>query len=132
MGDAPATALAQTFVRAGFRMGRLKTGTPPRLRLSSIDLGVCDEQYGDDPPKPFSFMNSQVSVTKQVTLDPLALNPQPSTQNPKPDLEPFGPQPKTLNLTLDPLALNPQPSTQNPKPDLGPFGPEPSALNPKP
>jgi tRNA U34 5-carboxymethylaminomethyl modifying enzyme MnmG/GidA len=73
MGDAPATALAQTFVDAGFRMGRLKTGTPPRLRLSTIDLSVCDEQYGDDPPKPFSFMNSRVSVQEQVALNPKPL-----------------------------------------------------------
>lgn len=43
-------------------MGRLKTGTPPRLKADTINYDVCDRQYGDDPPLPFSFMNEKVWI----------------------------------------------------------------------
>lgn len=43
-------------------MGRLKTGTPPRLKADTIDYSVCEKQYGDDPPQPFSFMNEAVWI----------------------------------------------------------------------
>lgn len=43
-------------------MGRLKTGTPPRLKANTINYKVCDVQNGDDPPLPFSFMNEKVWI----------------------------------------------------------------------
>jgi tRNA uridine 5-carboxymethylaminomethyl modification enzyme len=63
LGDAPACALATSLESLGFRMGRLKTGTPPRLDRRSIDFaqGVASsgwvEERGDDPIVPFSFLS---------------------------------------------------------------------------
>lgn len=50
-------------------MGRLKTGTPPRLKADTIDYKVCDKQLGDNPPVPFSYMNDKVwmDVSKNVS-----------------------------------------------------------------
>ncbi|XP_054289949.1 protein MTO1 homolog, mitochondrial isoform X1 [Macrosteles quadrilineatus] len=62
MGDEPAIGLADTLHRLDFRMGRLKTGTPPRLDGRTIDYSVCTPQYGDNPPVPFSFMNDSVWI----------------------------------------------------------------------
>ncbi len=61
VGDAPAIGLARSFRDLGFVLGRLKTGTPPRLDGRSIDWAVLDEQPGDDPPEPFS------SLTRKIT-----------------------------------------------------------------
>ena len=57
IGDGPAIALAETIEKAGFAMGRLRTGTPPRLKKQSIDFSKTAVWYGDDPPLAFSFMN---------------------------------------------------------------------------
>jgi tRNA uridine 5-carboxymethylaminomethyl modification enzyme len=65
MGEAPSTGLSRTLSAQGFRLGRLKTGTPPRLDGASIDWSVLTEQPGDDPPVPFSAMTSHIS-TPQV------------------------------------------------------------------
>lgn len=62
VGEQPAVPLAQRIEAAGFRMGRLKTGTPARLVSASIDFSVCEEQPGDDPPEPMSWMTDRVSV----------------------------------------------------------------------
>ena len=62
MGDAPAVGLADTLDRLRFRLGRLKTGTPPRLRRSTIDFERTKVMPGDDAPTPFSFMNSEVWI----------------------------------------------------------------------
>ena len=43
-------------------MGRLKTGTPPRLKADTIDYSRCGVQAGDNPPQPFSFMNDSVWI----------------------------------------------------------------------
>ena len=56
MGDAATTGLSTTLQRAGFRLRRLKTGTPPRLDGRSIDYGNLESQPGDSPPDPLSFM----------------------------------------------------------------------------
>lgn len=60
MGDAPAIGLANTLDRLGLRMGRLKTGTPPRLRKRSIDYAACELHRPDATPIPFSFVNDRV------------------------------------------------------------------------
>lgn len=41
-------------------MGRLKTGTPPRIKRDTVNYSACVKQPGDDPPVPFSFMNDKV------------------------------------------------------------------------
>ncbi len=60
IGDAPAIGLAQTLESLKFRLSRLKTGTPPRIRASSIDYSQLEAHLGDNPPVPFSFMNEKV------------------------------------------------------------------------
>jgi len=45
----------------GFEMGRLKTGTPPRLNARTIDFSVCEEQPGDEPPVPFSHFTEKIT-----------------------------------------------------------------------
>mgnify|MGYP006276298745 CR=1 FL=1 len=53
-GEAPATGISAALTKLGFELGRLRTGTPPRLRKSSIDWNNLDKQLGDEPPLPFS------------------------------------------------------------------------------
>jgi tRNA uridine 5-carboxymethylaminomethyl modification enzyme len=55
VGEKPSTKLSQSFLAAGFEVGRLKTGTPPRLKRNSIDFSRCIPQLGDEIPRPFSF-----------------------------------------------------------------------------
>ncbi|MBU1230839.1 MAG: tRNA uridine-5-carboxymethylaminomethyl(34) synthesis enzyme MnmG [Proteobacteria bacterium] len=62
LGDPASTGLSPCLRGLGFELGRLKTGTPPRLLKSSIDFSVMEEQRGDDPPRPFSFMNRAVPL----------------------------------------------------------------------
>ena len=65
VGEAPSIQLADTLTRFGLVMGRLKTGTPPRLAASSIDWSGLAVQRGDDPPLPFSFLTERIT-TPQV------------------------------------------------------------------
>jgi len=62
MGEAPAIALAQSLKEIGFRMGRLKTGTPPRLDRHSIDYSSFEEQKGDSRPTFFSLRTQSCSL----------------------------------------------------------------------
>lgn len=62
LGDAPATGLSESLRGHGFELGRLKTGTPPRLLKSTVDFSVMEEQPGDEPPTPFSFLNTSVPL----------------------------------------------------------------------
>ncbi|HEX3430125.1 MAG TPA: tRNA uridine-5-carboxymethylaminomethyl(34) synthesis enzyme MnmG [Rhizomicrobium sp.] len=62
VGDAPAIGLAQTLYGLGFNIGRLKTGTPPRLDGRSIHWQHLEVQPGDDPPVPFSFLTERIET----------------------------------------------------------------------
>ena len=66
VGEAPSRGLAQTLSRAGFALGRLKTGTPPRLDGNTIDWAGLDIQPGDDPPPPFSFVTDHITTPQLV------------------------------------------------------------------
>jgi len=62
MGDRPSVRLAERIDEFGFDLGRLKTGTPPRLRSSSIKWDGLDSQPGDDDPAMFSFLSEKPFV----------------------------------------------------------------------
>jgi tRNA uridine 5-carboxymethylaminomethyl modification enzyme len=62
VGEAPAMGLSKSFERAGFVLGRLKTGTPPRLDGTTIDWASVEMQPGDDPPEPFSVMTERITT----------------------------------------------------------------------
>ena len=62
VGEAPAMGLSRSFERAGFMLGRLKTGTPPRLDGTTIDWRAVEMQPGDDPPEPFSVMTDRITT----------------------------------------------------------------------
>jgi tRNA uridine 5-carboxymethylaminomethyl modification enzyme len=65
IGDAPAIRLADRLLALDLALGRLKTGTPARLAAGSIDWSSLEEQPGDDPPVPFSFLTDRIE-TPQV------------------------------------------------------------------
>ena len=60
-GEPPAVHITECLNRLGFVSGRLKTGTPPRIDLKSIDLSSVEVQESDNPPIPFSFSNEKIS-----------------------------------------------------------------------
>jgi len=62
VGEAPAMGLSRSFERAGFTLGRLKTGTPPRLDGTTIDWSAVEMQPGDDPPEPFSVLTDRITT----------------------------------------------------------------------
>jgi len=59
-GEAPANGLSRRLLALDLRLGRLKTGTPPRLARGSIDWDGLAMQAGDDPPVPFSFLTGRI------------------------------------------------------------------------
>jgi tRNA uridine 5-carboxymethylaminomethyl modification enzyme len=65
-GDPPSNALAERLRALPFRVGRLKTGTPPRLDGRSIDFAALAEQPGDEPTPVFSFMGMREEHPRQV------------------------------------------------------------------
>jgi tRNA uridine 5-carboxymethylaminomethyl modification enzyme len=73
--DEPATdRLSSSLQSIGIRLERLKTGTCPRIAAESIDYSRCARQDGDDPPRPFSFMNDRLKVD-QIPCHLTATNP---------------------------------------------------------
>ncbi|KAF9765747.1 hypothetical protein IL306_001902 [Fusarium sp. DS 682] len=67
LGEAATFGLSKSLRDAGFELGRLKTGTPPRIDGASINYDVLEKQYGDDPPTPFSYLNETVAIQEQLT-----------------------------------------------------------------
>ena len=62
VGEAPAMGLSAALERAGLALGRLKTGTPPRLDGRTIDWQALEMQPGDDPPEPFSMLTERITT----------------------------------------------------------------------
>jgi tRNA uridine 5-carboxymethylaminomethyl modification enzyme len=62
VGEAPSLGLSDTLEKIGFKLGRLKTGTPPRLDGKTINWNLCIEQPGDNPPVAFSFLTDEIKV----------------------------------------------------------------------
>lgn len=75
MGEAATFGLSKSLREAGFQLGRLKTGTPPRLAKGSIKWDILEEQLGDDPPMPFSYLNDAVAVQQQLSCWATYTNP---------------------------------------------------------
>ncbi|KAK1835227.1 mitochondrial translation optimization protein [Podospora conica] len=66
MGEKATFGLSKSLRDAGFQIGRLKTGTPPRLAKGSIKFDLLQAQHGDEPPSPFSYLNDAVDVEDQL------------------------------------------------------------------
>jgi tRNA uridine 5-carboxymethylaminomethyl modification enzyme len=62
VGDAPALKLSESLGSIGLDLGRLKTGTPPRLDGRTIDFSKCELQPGDETPVPFSYLTDKITV----------------------------------------------------------------------
>jgi len=62
IGEKPSVGLALSLEKLNLPMSRLKTGTPARLDGRTINWTACEEQPGDNPPVPFSFLNKEVTV----------------------------------------------------------------------
>jgi tRNA uridine 5-carboxymethylaminomethyl modification enzyme len=83
VNEAPSLGLSKTLARFNLALGRLKTGTPPRLDGKTINWAILDEQKGDNPPTPFSYLNQSIRVpqiacgityTNQKTHDVIKAN----------------------------------------------------------
>ncbi len=59
LGEAPSNLLSQNLRELGFRIGRFKTGTPPRIDIRTVRVDALQKQEGDEPPRPFSFWTEQ-------------------------------------------------------------------------
>ena len=77
VGEAPALGLSRRWNALGFALGRLKTGTPPRLDGTTIDWAALEMQPGDEPPEPFSMLTERIDnpqiecgITRTTRGDP--------------------------------------------------------------
>src|SRR6476646_2742576 len=68
VGEATARGLSGCLERLGLELGRLKTGTPPRLKRQTIDFAALEVQPGDDQPAPFSYLNEYTSANWRPPL----------------------------------------------------------------
>ena len=75
MGEAPAAGLSRMLAEKGFELGRLKTGTPPRLDGQTINWGGLTVQKGDAHPVPFSFMTKAIT-NRQIDCHITSTNPE--------------------------------------------------------
>lgn len=64
-GERPAARISESLRSFGVRLGRHKTGTPPRLHRDTIDFSTLEPQPGDDPPQPFSFRTARLDLVQQ-------------------------------------------------------------------
>ncbi len=62
VGEPASYGLSKTLARFGFKLGRLKTGTPPRIFRDTINFSQLEVQKGDTPPRPLSFVNTEISI----------------------------------------------------------------------
>ncbi len=62
VGETPSYGISKTLEAHNFMLARLKTGTPPRIDKNSINFAGLEEQPGDTPPQPFSYMNNEIKV----------------------------------------------------------------------
>lgn len=65
-GEDPTYGISNTLNDAGFKLGRLKTGTPARLDGNTIDTTHLEKQFGDNPPHPMSYLNEKVAIEDQI------------------------------------------------------------------
>lgn len=61
-GEGTTAGISQALQRLAFRLERFKTGTPPRLNARTIDYSKCEEQPGEEPPQPFSFLTQKLDL----------------------------------------------------------------------
>lgn len=66
VGEPPARGFSEGLRRLGLRLGRFKTGTPPRVHRESVDYAACVPQHGDEPPVPFSFRTGALHVEQAL------------------------------------------------------------------
>jgi tRNA uridine 5-carboxymethylaminomethyl modification enzyme len=75
IGDKPSIKLAKSIEKLKFSIGRLKTGTPPRILKKSINFNNLEEQFADKSPKPFSFINKDIHI-QQISCFITYTNPE--------------------------------------------------------
>ena len=66
VGESASEGLSASLSRLGLRLGRFKTGTPPRVHRDTVDYDLCEPQPGDEPPVPFSFRTETLSLKQAL------------------------------------------------------------------